>query len=113
MKDITGYEGRYAITSCGKVWSYKSEKFLKPRPQKNGYFCVSLGKDGAFKNYLIHRLVAMTYLPIDYDLLEVNHKDEDKSNNALPNLEWCTHKANCNYGTRNERQKITKRGKHK
>ena len=58
MKDIVGYEGLYAITSCGKVWSYKSKKFLKPSDNGHGYSFVRLCKDGKVKNYKIHRLVA-------------------------------------------------------
>ena len=111
MKDIPGYEGEYAITSCGKVWSYKRGRFLAPRLQQNGYTSVALCKNGIRKNELIHRLVALAYIANPLNLSEVNHLDEDKLNNALPNLEWCSHKYNCNYGTRNEKQKITKRSK--
>ena len=57
MKDVVGYEGLYAVTSCGKVWSYKSERFLKPWKRKDGYLQVGLHKDGEKKIYLVHRLV--------------------------------------------------------
>ena len=97
MKDIPGYEGLYAATSCGKVWSYRSKKFLKLRKNKDGYLQVNLYKDGKPKTYLVHRLVAETYLPNPLNLPQVNHKDEDKSNNALPNLEFCTAAYNSNY----------------
>lgn len=103
MKDIEGYEGLYAITSCGKVWSYKSKKFLTPRPTKTGYLQVMLYKDGKGLNHYIHRLVAIAYVPNPNDLPQVNHKDENKENNYVNNLEWITHKENNNYGTRNER----------
>ena len=103
MKDIIGYEGLYAITSCGKVWSYKSKKFLKPGKRKGGYLYVGLHKDKEVKNYLIHRLVAETYLPNPDNLPCVNHKDENKENNALLNLEWCTYEYNNNYGSRIEK----------
>ena len=103
MKDIKGYEGLYGITSCGKVWSYYSKKFLKPWVSRSGYLCVNLHKDGKDKNYSIHRLVAEAYIPNNENLPEVNHKDENKTNNCLQNLEWCNHKYNQNYGTINER----------
>lgn len=103
MKDIIGYEGLYQITSCGKVWSYKSEKFLKPQKRKDGYLQVNLYKGGERKKCYIHRLVAEVYIPNPEGLLEVNHKDENKENNALPNLEWCDRGYNVNYGSHSER----------
>ena len=99
MKDIKGYEGLYAITSCGKVWSYRNECFLKPYLNKKGYMRVCLRKDGEKKMYSLHRLVAEAYLPNPENLPEINHKDENKTNNCLQNLEWCDHKYNINYGT--------------
>ena len=103
MKDVKGYEGLYAVTSCGKVWSYRNECFLKPRANKNGYLYVNLYKDGKVKKHLIHRLVTEAYIPNNENLPEINHKDENKTNNCLQNLEWCNHKYNQNYGTINER----------
>ena len=105
MKDIKNYEGLYGITSCGKVWSYKSKKFLKQGVNKIGYLYVNLCKNGKRKSYVIHRLVAMAYLPNPENLPEINHKDENKTNNCLQNLEWCNRKYNINYGTRNEKLK--------
>lgn len=104
MKDIKGYEGLYAITSCGKVWSYKRKIFLKPHKEKGGYLRVCLCKNGSKKPYLVHRLVLETYCPVeDMDKLEVNHIDENKEHNYLNNLEWMSHKENTNYGTGNKR----------
>lgn len=103
MKDILDYEGLYAITSCGKVWSYRSQKFLKPKIKKNGYLEVDLRKNGSHKFCLVHRLVAEAYINNPFNLAEVNHKDEIKAHNWINNLEWVSHKDNCNYGTRNER----------
>lgn len=103
MKDYTGYNGLYAITSCGKVWSYKSQKFLKAYDDGHGYLFVRLYKDGVGKNFNVHRLVAETYLPNPDNLPCVNHKDECKTNNALSNLEFCTYKYNTNYGTCRQR----------
>ena len=98
MKDVVGYERLYAVTSCGKVWSYKRKKFLKPRDNGHGYLYVCLCKDGQRKWCRVHRLVAQTYLPNPENLPQVNHKDENKSNNCLQNLEWCDAKYNINYG---------------
>lgn len=103
MKDIKGYEGLYAITSCGRVWSYKRKKFLKTYNHKNGYTQVGLSKNNICKTFLVHRLVAEAYLDNPDKLPEVNHKDEIKSHNWINNLEWCTASYNRNYGTRNER----------
>ena len=103
MKDIKGFEGLYAITSCGKVWSYRNKKCLKPYKQSKGYLAVSLYKDGTQKKYNIHRLVAEAYLPNPNNLPQVNHKDENKTHNYINNLEWCDNTYNVNYGTRNKR----------
>ena len=103
MKDIRGYEGKYAITSCGRVWSYKREKFLKPRLDKHGYPRITLSHNGEIKTFLIHQLVAEAYIPNPDHLQEINHKDEIKTHSYVNNLEWCTHEYNVNYGTRNQR----------
>lgn len=108
MVDIKGYEGRYAITSCGKVWSYKTKKFLKTDKNSKGYARVHLSKDNVGKHLAIHKLVAMAYIPNFNNLPQVNHKDENKENNSVNNLEWCTNKYNSNYGTRNERMSKSK-----
>ena len=97
MRDIKGYEGLYAVTSCGRVWSYRAKKFLKPFDNGFGYKIVVLCKDGVRKHYRVHRLVAEAYLPNPDNLPQVNHKDENKANNALPNLEFCDAKYNNNY----------------
>lgn len=68
-----------------------------------------LYKNGSGKNYYIHRLVAEAYINNPYELPQVNHKDENKSHNYINNLEWITHKENCNYGTHNERAGIAHR----
>lgn len=99
MKDIKGYEELYGITSCGKVWSYKRQKFLKPRSNGKGYLQVNLCKNGMVKSYKVHRLVAEAYIPNPENLPQINHKDENKENNCLQNLEWCDAKYNTNYGT--------------
>lgn len=108
MVDIKGYEGVYAITTCGKVWSYRTKKFLKTYQTSKGYEKVYLYKDNSVKHPTIHKLVAMAYIPNPNNLPQVNHKDENKANNSVSNLEWCTNKYNSNYGTRNERMSKSK-----
>lgn len=102
MTDIAGYEGLYAITDDGKVWSYKNNMFLKPFLAR-GYFKVRLCKNGANKQLLIHRLVAEAFLPNPKKLPQINHIDENKKNNCVDNLEWCDAKYNINYGEHNEK----------
>ena len=109
MKDIENFEGLYAITSCGKVWSYRRKKFLKPATDKDGYLRICLCKDGQRKLCGLHRLVAEAYIPNPDNLPQVNHKDENKANNCLQNLEWCDIKYNNNYGTRNDRMASSKK----
>lgn len=100
MKDIPNYEGEYAATRDGQIWTYKRNRFLKPAIDKDGYHYVTLSQKGKARAYRVHRLVLMTYQPIEnVDLWQVNHKDENKSNNNLDNLEWMTLKDNINYGT--------------
>lgn len=101
MKDIQGYEGLYAITSCGKVWSYMTQKFLATY-FANGYEYTTLKDNTHIK---ISREVAKAYIPNPNNLPQVNHKDEVKSHNYVNNLEWSDSMYNANYGTRNERIK--------
>ena len=95
MKDVVGYEGLYAVTSCGKVWSYRRKKFLSPGINKKGYLYVILCKNNERKNYKIHRLVAEAYLPNPENLPQVDHIDNDKTHNYVNNLQWITNKDNC------------------
>lgn len=101
MKDIKGYEGLYAVTEEGQVWSYRSNKFLKSNPDKDGYLKIGLYKEKNRKYFFLHRLVAEAYIPNPENKPQVNHKDENKQNNNINNLEWFTVKENINYGTRN------------
>ena len=111
MRDIVGFEGLYAVTSCGKVWSYRSKKFLQPY-MVNGYLKVDLCYNGQKKKCRVHRLVAEAYIPNPEGKSDVNHIDEfDKTNNCVNNLEWMTRKENINYGTRTERMIETRRRK--
>ena len=101
---IKGYEGLYEVSDKGRVRSIKfgKERILKPLRINCGYLQVQLWKNGEKKMYLIHRLVAQTFTPNPDNLPEVNHKDEDKENNSVQNLEWCDRKYNINYGIRNQ-----------
>ena len=110
-KDIEGYDGLYQISDKGRVKSlnFGKEKILKPWKSGCGYLLVDICKNGDKKHYLIHRLVAMTFIPNPQNFTQINHMDEDKSNNNANNLEWCTAKYNSNYGTHNKRvaEKLT------
>ena len=104
IKDIKGYEGLYAVSSCGKIWSYVNNRFLVPRHQrKTGYDKVHLVKDGQIRDFLVHRLVAEAFIPNPENKPQVNHLDENKTNNHIENLTWVTRRENVNYGTRNIR----------
>lgn len=102
-RDIKGYENRYAISNKGRIYSYLSNKMLS-QCLRRGYLSVCLiTGDGRKKMESVHRLVAIHFLDNPNNLPQVNHKDENKLNNEVDNLEWCTAKDNMNYGTRNER----------
>ena len=101
FKEIIGYEGLYWISNLGNVKS--KHKILKPVINKDGYYCVSLSKKGKLKTYTLHRLIALHFIENPDNLPQVNHKDEDKLNNSISNLEWCTQQYNHDYGTRNIR----------
>ena len=107
-RDIKDYEGLYQVSNLGRVKSLNYnhtgvERILSAGKHIDGYPQVNLYKGGKVKMCLVHHLVARAFIPNPYGLTEVNHKDEDKTNNVETNLEWCDHKYNINYGTRNER----------
>lgn len=97
-KDIKGYEGKYQISSLGRVKSIvnKKHRILKSFPCKKGYHRLGLanGKRGFKTSYAVHRLVAEAFIPNPENKLEVNHKDSIRHNNVLENLEWATHSEN-------------------
>ena len=102
---IKGYEGLYDVSDQGRVRSLKfgKERILKQLRTPKGYLLVGLRKNRERKMCKVHRLVAQAFIPNPDNLPEVNHKDEDKENNSVQNLEWCDRKYNVNYGTRNDR----------
>lgn len=119
-KDVVGYEGFYQVSNEGNVRSL--ERIVpfgnrsrvipsKARVQvvdKRGYLTVTLSKNNRVKNAKVHRLVAEAFVENPGRLPEVNHKDEDKTNNCAENLEWCNHLYNAVYGTKLERQRQKK-----
>ena len=122
-KDIKGYEGLYQISNYGRVkrvptevWNghtyfeYKG-KVLKVLKNKNGYNAVCLCKHGKVKRVYIHRLVAEAFIENPSNHSEINHKDENKENNHIDNLEWCDRSYNNTYGGR--AQKIGEKLKEK
>lgn len=110
-KDIKGYEGLYKISNLGRVKSlpkhagrsYRKERILKNSIDKDGYIKVTLCKNNKTSFLSIHRLLAIAFIPNPNNFPQINHKDENKQNNNLNNLEWCTCKYNINYGTRTKR----------
>lgn len=101
-KDIVGWEGLYQVSSYGRVKSFRKKEphVLSSCIGKHGYNVVLLhdGK-GKRKNERVHRLVAQAFIPNTNNYPYINHKDENKTNNCVNNLEWCTAEYNSNYGT--------------
>ena len=105
-KDKKDYEGHYQVSNFGKVKSIKfgKEKILKLNKDKDGYLQVTLCKNNIKKVYKVHRLVAEAFIDNPDNLPCVNHKDENKLNNNVNNLEWCDRLYNVRYGTGIERR---------
>ena len=124
-KDIEGYEGYYQISNMGRVKSLErtvwnkgrgcyitvSEKIRKGRDNGHGYLQVSLCKEGKVRYPLVHVLVATAFLENIDNLPEVNHKDENKYNNCVENLEYCSKLYNINYGTGIKRRAKKQKGR--
>lgn len=102
-KDIDGYEEKYQISNYGRLKSIKKDLVMKPMIATNGYLVACLWKDNKQRKFGIHRLVAQHFIDNPHNYKEVNHIDENKTNNMVNNLEWCDHKKNINYGTCKER----------
>lgn len=115
-KNVKGFEEFYQVSNLGRVRSldryittktskqqFLKGKVIKPIKCKNGYLEAILHKNGKYKVFLLHRLVAMHFIDNPDNLPEINHKNENIENCVADNLEWCTSKYNANYGTRNQR----------
>lgn len=125
-KDIEEFEGFYQVSNLGRVKrvghfsNYKGNglRFLPERIKvqsfdKDGYKTVSLYARSKMKLCRVHVLVGKAFIPNPRNLPQINHKDEDKTNNRVDNLEWCTSYYNNNYGTKNLRTAETKRKQHR
>jgi hypothetical protein len=87
-KVIPGFD-QYSVSTCGRIWSSKTERYLKPDLLRNGYLQVTLRKNSKSKKISVHRVVAETFRGSDMRLdFVVNHIDGDKTNNNVNNLEW-------------------------
>lgn len=93
---IPGFNGRYEVSSRGRV---RGRWVLKPYMTKDGYLVAQLREDGKTRKFRINRLVATVFIPNPENLPQVNHKNENKTDNRVENLEWCTAKQNINSGT--------------
>ena len=115
-RDVKNYEGRYQVSSMGRVKSLErkfphwrggeriqKERILKPRTNKGGYLQVVLCTGGKQKTLTVHRLVAAAFHDNPEGKPQVNHINEDKTDNRVSNLEWATARENINHGTHNER----------
>lgn len=123
-KDVLGYEEYFKVSSTGQVWSKRTSKILKQTPNKKGYFNINSrigGRSGVAISLRVHRMVAEAFLPEpSNDLIEkalttvygkvlVNHKDCDKTNNKVDNLEWIDYLGNSRHAVENGRFILPKR----
>lgn len=100
--DIPGYEGEYVISENGQVWNKKTGAAMHGSVNSHGYMVLSLTKNGKKKDRKLHRLLATTFIPNPNGYECVNHKDGNKLNNKLDNLEWCTK----GYNNRHAREEL-------
>ena len=98
-KAIPGYEGKYVVTDTGEIISTRKDvrKVKKLSQNTSGYLITNLSSNGVLKTVTVHRLVAEAFIPNPDNLPIVDHIDEDKTNNAVTNLRWCTTAQNTKY----------------
>ncbi len=87
----------YAISNYGNIKNVKNKKILTPYKNKNGYLSYTFCQNGIKKTFRLHRLVGLYFIPNPNSLPYINHKDGNKINNHVENLEWCTAKENDNH----------------
>lgn len=102
-KEIAGFESQYEVSNKGQVRIKKTQRVLCPSLRGRGYEAINLHKDGKQHQKYIHRLVAEAFIDNPDNLPCVNHKDENKTNNQVSNLEWCSYSYNNSFGTRMKR----------
>lgn len=111
IPNLEGFS-RYHVTEDGEVIELSSGRTLPQHTRDNGYLGIShlVADDGSFRQRTVHSLVADTYIPNPGNLPEVNHKDEDKTNNHRSNLERCTRQYNAEYSLAKEFKLISPQG---
>lgn len=115
-KPVLGYEGIYEVSNLGRVKSlgrmirgngnsmyWHKERIMQPQSNRKGYHNIILSKDGTGKTCTLHRIVASAFIPNPNNYPEINHINENKKDNRVTNLEWCTSAHNHNWGMRNKR----------
>ena len=110
-KDVVGYEGLYEVSNLGRVRN-KKRNTMVTLLDNNGYHRVELWKNNKRRRYMLHRVVAQTWIPNDDEMkTQVNHINEIKTDNRVENLEWCTASYNNKYGNRIQKMLATARRK--
>lgn len=99
-KDVIGYEGLYRISSKGDIFSIRSDRQMKTLQNSRGYVCCNLDNGSGGRNSVVHRLVAMAFIPNPHSKPYVNHINGIKTDNRVENLEWCTHAENMQHASR-------------
>ena len=120
---IKGYENLYEVSNKGRIRSLNRlvkkwngnrtiKGFILKQYVKRGYYQIRLSKNGAYKYYQVHRLVAIAFIPNPKNLPCINHRDENRLNNCIENLEWCSYEYNNQYGTRGKKISNTHKNRY-